>query len=189
MGPLVFAAVSAVLKRTRFGVLVRAATQDREMVAALGVNQSMLFTGALFLGAFLAGLGGALQTPKSAASSQMDIAILTEAFVVTVIGGMGSVPGAAVAALLIGQINSFGIVALPKSTLVLVFVLMAVVLIVQPQGLFGKPEVTASRVTLPEGFLDLKPLSPRAENGGGRDACSAGAVAAGCRCVPAQGRD
>lgn len=156
MGPLVFAGVWLVLNKTRFGVLVRAATQDREMVAALGVNQSMLFTGALFLGAFLAGLGGALQTPKSAASSQMDIAILTEAFVVTVIGGMGSIPGAAVAALLIGQINSFGIVALPKSTLVLVFLLMAVVLIVRPQGLFGKPEVTASRVTLPEGFLDLK---------------------------------
>ncbi len=157
MGPLVFGAVWLVLNKTRFGILVRAATQDREMVAALGVNQSLLFTGALFLGACLAGLGGALQTPKSAAGSQMDIAILTEAFVVTVIGGMGSVPGAAVAALLIGQINSFGIVALPKSTLVLVFLLMAAVLIVRPQGLFGKPEALASRVTLPEGFLDLSP--------------------------------
>ncbi|HRK18395.1 MAG TPA: ABC transporter permease [Hyphomicrobiaceae bacterium] len=161
MGPLVFFAVSAILTKTRFGVLVRAATQDREMVSALGVNQAVLFTGALFIGAFLAGLGGALQTPKSAASPHMDIAILTEAFVVTVIGGMGSVPGAAVAALLIGQINSFGIVVLPKSTLVLVFVLMAVVLILKPQGLFGKPEVAGSRVVLPEGFLDLSPPDRR----------------------------
>ena len=156
MGPIVYFGVNWILTRTRFGILVRAATQDREMVAALGVNQSILFTGALFLGAFLAGLGGALQIPKSAASPHMDLAILAEAFVVTVIGGMGSIPGAAAAALLIGQINSFGIVILPKSTLVLVFALMAVVLIVKPQGLFGKPEVVASRVTLPEGFLDLK---------------------------------
>ena len=162
MGPLVFIAILAVLKATRFGVLVRAATQDREMVAALGVNQSMLFTGALFLGAALAGLGGALQVPRSAANPQMDIAVLTEAFVVTVIGGMGSVPGAALAALLIGQLNSFGIVILPKSTLVLVFLLMAVVLIVRPYGLLGRPEPVATRIVMPAGFSALWPMRGRA---------------------------
>ncbi len=161
MGPLVFLGVWLLLNKTRFGVLVRAATQDREMVAALGVNQSLLFTGALFLGGALAGLGGALQIPRAAASPQMDIAVLTDAFVVTVIGGMGSVPGAALAALLIGQLTSFGIVILPKSTLVLVFVLMAVVLIVRPQGLLGRPEPLALRVVMPEGFLSLSPLTTR----------------------------
>jgi branched-chain amino acid transport system permease protein len=161
MGPLVFVGVWLLLNKTRFGVLVRAATQDREMVAALGVNQSLLFTGALFLGGALAGLGGALQIPRAAASPQMDIAVLTDAFVVTVIGGMGSVPGAALAALLIGQLTSFGIVILPKSTLVLVFVLMAAVLIVRPQGLLGRPEPLALRVVMPEGFLNLSPLTTR----------------------------
>ncbi len=160
MGPLVFGLVWLVLHRTRFGILVRAATQDRDMVAALGVNQSLLFTGALFLGGALAGFGGALQIPRAAASPQMDIAILTDAFVVTVIGGMGSVPGAALAALIIGQLNAFGIALLPKSTLVLVFVLMAGVLIVRPYGLLGRPEPLSLRVAVPEGFTRLMPPTP-----------------------------
>src|SRR4051812_45830801 len=67
-GPLVLGVLWLILKRTRFGILVRAATQDREMVGALGVNQAMLFTGTLFMGAFLAGLGGALQVPKAPAN-------------------------------------------------------------------------------------------------------------------------
>ncbi len=88
-GPLVLGLLWLLLKRTRFGVLVRAATQDREMVGALGVNQALLFTGTLFLGAFLAGLGGALQMPKAPANTGMDLAIIAESFVVTVVGGMG----------------------------------------------------------------------------------------------------
>ena len=139
-GPAVLAGLWLLLKRTRFGVLVRAATQDRDMVGALGVNQALLFTGTLFLGAFLAGLGGALQIPKAAATTRMDLDIIAEAFVVTVIGGMGSVPGAFVAALLIGQLQAFGILAFPRITLVLVFLLMAAVLVVRPYGLFGRPD-------------------------------------------------
>jgi branched-chain amino acid transport system permease protein len=144
------------MQKTRFGVLIRAATQDREMVAALGVNQAWLFTGTLFLGAFLAGLGGALQIPRVAVNTQMDISIITEVFVVTVIGGMGSVPGAFVAALIIGQLQAFGILIFPKITLVLVFLLMAVVLVVKPWGLFGRPDAAAGRAILPEGILNLK---------------------------------
>lgn len=155
-GPIVLGLLWLLMNRTRFGILVRAATQDREMVAALGVNQALLFTGTLFLGAFLAGLGGALQTPRLAASPHMDIAIITEAFVVTVVGGMGSVPGAFLAALLIGQLQAFGILILPKITLVLVFLLMAVVLVVRPWGLLGRPDVAHGRVVLPEGILDLR---------------------------------
>ncbi len=115
MGLAVLVLLWLLMKATRFGVLVRAATQDREMVGALGVNQSALFTGTLFLGAFLAGLGGALQVPRVAINTQMDISIITEVFVVTVIGGMGSVPGAFVAALIIGQMQAFGILVFPRS--------------------------------------------------------------------------
>jgi len=141
-GPVVLGLVWLLLRRTRFGVLVRAATQDREMIAALGVNQALLFTGTLFLGAFLAGLGGALQIPRVSAHAGMDLSIIAEAFVVTVVGGMGSVPGAFLAALVIGQLQAFGILILPKSTLVVVFLLMAVVLAIRPYGFFGRPEAT-----------------------------------------------
>jgi len=155
MGPLVLGLLWLLMHKTRFGVLVRAATQDREMVAALGVNQALLFTGTLFLGAFLAGLGGALQTPKLAANAHMDISVIAEAFVVTVVGGMGSVPGAFLAAVLIGLLQAFGILVFPKITLVLVFLLMALVLVVRPWGLMGKPDAGHGRVVLPEGILSL----------------------------------
>ncbi|HEU6441846.1 MAG TPA: ABC transporter permease [Microvirga sp.] len=140
-GPVVLGLVWLLLRKTRFGVLVRAATQDREMIAALGVNQALLFTGTLFLGAFLAGLGGALQIPRVSAHAGMDLSMIAEAFVVTVVGGMGSVPGAFLAALVIGQLQAFGILIFPKSTLVVVFLLMAIVLAVRPYGFFGRPEV------------------------------------------------
>ena len=159
VGPLVLALLWLVMYRTRFGVLVRAATQDREMVGALGVNQALLFTGTLFLGATLAGLAGALQTPKLAANPNMDISVIAEAFVVTVVGGMGSVPGAFVAALLIAELQAFGILIFPKITLVLVFLLMALVLVVRPWGLMGRPEAAQARARLPEGIVRLERLS------------------------------
>ncbi len=156
-GPVVLGLVWLLLRRTRFGVLVRAATQDRDMVAALGINQALLFTGTLFLGAFLAGLGGALQIPRVAANTGMDLSIIAEAFVVTVVGGMGSVPGAFLAALIIGQLQAFGILIFPKSTLVVVFLLMAVVLAVRPYGFFGRPEVIGG--THAVGIASRKPSS------------------------------
>ncbi|MBN8940072.1 MAG: ABC transporter permease [Rhizobiales bacterium] len=159
VGPAVLGLLYLIMQKTRFGILIRAATQDREMLGALGVNQAMLFTGTLFLGAFLAGLGGALQIPRIPASSHMDISIITDAFVVTVIGGMGSVPGAFIAALIIGLLQAFGILIFPKITLVLVFLLMAVVLVVKPWGLLGRPDAAANRAVLPEGILNLKSLA------------------------------
>jgi branched-chain amino acid transport system permease protein len=153
VGPAVLGLLWLLMHRTRFGILIRAATQDREMVGALGVNQAMLFTGTLFLGAALAGFGGALQIPRVSANPQMDLSIIAEAFVVTVIGGMGSVPGAFLAALLIGQLQAFGVLVFPKITLVLVFLLMAVVLVVKPWGLLGRPEAAAGRAVLPEGII------------------------------------
>lgn len=139
VGPVVLAGLWLLFHRTRWGTLVRAATQDREMVAALGVDQSRLFTSVFFLGAVLAGLGGALQLPRASVNLQMDFQIIAEAFVVVVVGGMGSVAGAFLAALLIAELGAFGILIFPKITLVLVFLVMAVVLVVRPYGLLGKP--------------------------------------------------
>jgi branched-chain amino acid transport system permease protein len=157
VGPIVLGLLTLLLRATRFGLLIRAATRDREMVAALGVNQALLFTGVFALGAFLAGLGGALQVPRIPASGAMDLPIIAEAFVVTVIGGMGSVPGAFLAAVLIGLLQAFGILAFPKITLVLVFLVMAAVLMVRPQGLLGRPEPPARGAI--EGLTTIPPVS------------------------------
>jgi len=137
IGPLILAAIWLILHRTRWGILIRAATQDREMAASLGINQSLLFTSVVFLGCALAGLAGALQIPKDTANLQMDINIVTEAFAVVVVGGMESVFGAFVAALLIGQTHAFGVLLFPSLTLVITFLLMAFVLVIRPLGLFG----------------------------------------------------
>ncbi len=140
-GPLVALGLWWLFHRTRWGVLIRAATQDREMVAALGVDQSRLFTSVFVLGSFLAGLGGALQVPRLALTTVMDTSVIVEAFVVVVIGGMGSVWGALLASLLIGVLNAYGVLLLPKIAIVLIFVVMAVVLVVRPWGLLGRPEI------------------------------------------------
>ena len=150
-GPLVLGLAWLLLKRTRFGTLVRAATQDREMVGALGVNQAWLFTAVFALGAALAGLGGALQLPRESAHLDMDMSAISAAFVVVVAGGMGSLPGAYLAALLISLVKALcvwlGVVALwghpvnfSKATLVVDFVVMAAVLIWRPWGLMGRPQ-------------------------------------------------
>jgi branched-chain amino acid transport system permease protein len=146
VGPVVLGLLWLLFNRTRWGTLVRAATIDREMVGALGVNQRLLFTTVFMFGAFLAGLGGALQLPREAVTLHMDLAMITEVFVVVVIGGLGSITGAYLAAVLIGIVHAFGIVYFPKSTLVLAFLVMAVVLVVKPYGLRGrKPSGHAAR--------------------------------------------
>ncbi len=153
VGPLVLGALWLLLTRTRWGLLVRAASQDREMVGALGVNQRWLFTSVFALGTFLAALGGALQMPHEPANLGLDLALIGEAFVVVVVGGMGSVAGAFVAAVLIAMVKAFCIGAgtidlfgtpfpLSKLTLVAEFLVMAVVLVCRPWGLFGQPQAT-----------------------------------------------
>ena len=155
--PFVLFGLWFLITRTRVGVLVRAATQDREMVAALGVNQAWLFTGVFFLGAMLAGLGGALQLPKGGADLLMDFNILASIFVVVVIGGMGSLPGAYIAALLISVLNVFGVTYLPQSTLVLMYVVMILVLTIRPYGLFGREEVAGEHGQVGEPEIPFKP--------------------------------
>jgi branched-chain amino acid transport system permease protein len=139
IAPAVLGGLWLLFHWTRWGVLVRAATQDREMVGALGVNQAWLFTSVFFLGALLAGLGGALQLPKDGATLLIDLNVIAAAFVVVVVGGMGSITGAFLAAILIGQLQAFAPMFWPEGTEVIMFLAMAVVLIVRPWGLMGKP--------------------------------------------------
>jgi branched-chain amino acid transport system permease protein len=164
IGPVLLGLLWLLLTRTRWGIYVRAATQDREMVAALGVNQAWLFTGVFALGAFLAGLGGALQLPREPASLEMDLNVIGAAFVVVVVGGMGSIPGAFVAALLIAEIKAiciwlgvvdiFGIeISFSKLTLVVEFLVMATVLIFRPWGLMGRPQPPVRHNTYTEAPL------------------------------------
>ena len=166
IGPLVLGLLWLLFTRTRWGTLVRAATQDREMVGALGVNQAWLFTAVFGLGALLAGLGGALQLPREPANLEMDLNIIGSAFVVVVVGGMGSIPGAFVAALLVseikavciwlGLVNVFGIeISFSKLTLVAEFVVMAVVLVVRPWGLMGRAQGAVR--ALGEAELPIRP--------------------------------
>jgi branched-chain amino acid transport system permease protein len=145
LGPVVLGILWIAFQRTRWGVLVRAATQDRDMVAALGVNQKWLFTSVFAVGVFLAALGGALQIPRDAVNHAMDLQIIVEVFVVVVIGGLGSIVGAFVAAVLVSELNAFGILIFPKISIILVFLVMAAVLIVRPWGLFGRREAPARR--------------------------------------------
>ncbi|MFM9939875.1 MAG: ABC transporter permease [Hyphomicrobiaceae bacterium] len=149
IGPAMLAAIWLLLTRTEWGTRIRAATEDRDMAAALGINQSLLFTSVFALGSLLAGLGGALALPRESASLSMDLAIIVDVFVVTVVGGLGSIPGAYVAAILIsvvkawcigiGDVTMFGATfSFSKLTLVAEFIVMAVVLVLRPWGLFGR---------------------------------------------------
>jgi branched-chain amino acid transport system permease protein len=154
IGPAVLGLLWLLFHRTRWGTLVRAATQDREMVAALGVDQKKLFTAVFFLGAVLAGFAGALQLPREAVNLHMDLSIIADVFVVTVVGGMGSVAGAYLAALLIAELQALMLlvppfsllgvdIAIAKMTLIPSFIVMAVVLVARPYGLLGKPQSLA----------------------------------------------
>ncbi len=161
VGPVVLLALWWLIARTRFGVLVRAASENRIMAAALGVDERLLFTSVFALGAGLAGLAGALQLPREPATLGMDLSTIADAFVVTVVGGLGSIPGAFIAALLISLLKSLCIglgtvviggvsIAFPKLTLVAEFVLMAIVLAWKPQGLLGRAPAVAATTMLAE---------------------------------------
>jgi branched-chain amino acid transport system permease protein len=141
IGPLVFVVLHLILGKTRWGILIRAATQDREMAAALGVNQRLLFTSVFALGALLAGLGGALAIPREPANLEIDLSLIADAFVVVVVGGLGSIPGAFLAALLIGEVKAFCIaLGYSKLTLAIEFIVMAAVLVLRPWGLLGRAQ-------------------------------------------------
>jgi len=126
------------LLKTRMGITVRSAVDDSEMVNALGVNTPRVFMFVFALGAALSGLAGVISGPLLSTNTGMATAILVDAFVVIVIGGFGSLVGAVVASLMIGQLQSFGALLFPKFSLALIYLLMAIVLIAKPTGLFGE---------------------------------------------------
>ena len=128
-----------ILARSSAGRMVRAAALDREMLGALGANVGALYTGMFMASSFLAGLSGALVTPIQSIVPGMDVEVIVEAFIVVVIGGLGSFWGTFWGSLIYGQVLSFGILILPSFSLFSVFALMAVILVVRPWGLFGKP--------------------------------------------------
>ena len=172
VGPLALATLWAVVTRTRWGRLVRAATQDRDMVAALGINQAWLFTSVFVLGTSVAGLGGALQLPREPASLDMDIQAIASAFVVVVVGGLGSLPGAFLAAIIVAQtkavcvwlgvIDIAGIqISMSKLTIVVEFIVMAIVLVLRPYGLLGRAPNLARQNRHVTSSTVLRPLSSR----------------------------
>jgi branched-chain amino acid transport system permease protein len=161
VGPAVLLVMYIMLAKTRFGRLVRAATQDREMVGALGVNQALLFTITFAVGSLLAGLGGALQIAREPANLSTDLTVISDAFVVVVVGGMGSIPGAYIAAVIIAEVKAlciglgvvdfgFMTVNFSKFTLVAEFLVMAIVLIARPYGLLGKVQGAVRSIAEPE---------------------------------------
>jgi branched-chain amino acid transport system permease protein len=169
IGPAVLLILHFAISRTRFGLLVRAATQDREMVGALGVNQAILFTSVFALGAGLAGFGGALQVAREPANLATDLVAISDAFVVVVVGGMGSITGAYLAAVIIAEVKAicigigvvdFGFVTVnfSKLTLVAEFLVMAVVLIARPYGLLGRAQGMVRSVAEPED--PIRPATP-----------------------------
>lgn len=137
---LVGLVMAIILYGTRLGVVLRAAVNDNSMVNALGINVPMLFTGVFAFGAALSGFAGVIAGPLLTTYPGMADEILTDAFVVVVVGGFGSLGGALVASLLLGQVLSFGVLLIPKLSLVLVYLIMSVVLVLRPSGLFGEKE-------------------------------------------------
>jgi branched-chain amino acid transport system permease protein len=126
------------LARTQLGKVIRAAAHNPAMVSALGINTGLIYGGVFALGGMLAGLAGALAAPVRSLTPGMGFSVLIESFIVTVIGGMGSILGALIGALLIGLIRSFGSLGFPLFTEGLMYLFMVVVLVARPSGLFGK---------------------------------------------------
>ena len=139
VGPAIAVAGWLLLSRTGAGRMVRAASYDREMLDALGANVGAIYTGMFVVSSFLAGLSGALVTPIASIVPGMDVEIIVQAFIVVVIGGLGSFWGTFWGSVIYGQVLSFGILIFPGFSLFSVFALMAVILIIRPWGLFGRP--------------------------------------------------
>jgi branched-chain amino acid transport system permease protein len=133
-------ALGGLLTRTAFGRVIRAAADNREMAEALGVDMRRLYAKVFTLGAALGTLGGALVIPTTAAMSEMGIELVVEAFAVVVIGGLGSMRGAFVGALIVGVLRAIAISTYPELEMLLIYLIVIAVLVLQPRGLFGRAE-------------------------------------------------
>jgi branched-chain amino acid transport system permease protein len=137
---LVLLGIAMMLRRTRIGIIIRGAVSDPDMVEALGINVPIVFMGVLGGGAALAAAAGVIAAPFLSIYLGMANDVLLDCFVVIVVGGFGSLFGAFIASLMIGELQSFGILWIPRLALVFQFLLMAVILITRPTGLFGEKE-------------------------------------------------
>ncbi|MEO6928458.1 MAG: branched-chain amino acid ABC transporter permease, partial [Casimicrobiaceae bacterium] len=169
VGPLVLIALTWLVSRTRFGMQLRACAENRELAAGLGVNPVRLYVAVFALGSGLAAFAGALALPREPATLTMDLPLVADAFVVTVTGGLGSIPGAFIAAVVIGVVKATCIglgtldvggvsIAFPKLTLVAEFCVMALVLAVRPNGLLGRNIDAPQTTLLPEQRTWQRPL-------------------------------
>ena len=136
---LIAVGIGAFLKRTRFGRILRATAENREMSQALGVNVRWMYTSVFTLGTILGTVGGALVVPTAAASLDMPVELVVEAFAVVVIGGLGSMRGALVGALIVGLMRAAAITFYAELEILAIYLVVIVVLIARPAGLFGKP--------------------------------------------------
>ncbi|RJR53600.1 MAG: branched-chain amino acid ABC transporter permease [Desulfobacteraceae bacterium] len=139
-GALVGLIMALILYKTRLGIILRAAVNDSLMVNTLGINVPRVFMGVFAFGAALSGFAGVIAGPLLTTYPGMANEILIDAFVVIVVGGFGSLGGALIASLLIGELQSFGVMLFPKLSLVLVYLLMALILVIKPSGLFGEEQ-------------------------------------------------
>jgi branched-chain amino acid transport system permease protein len=128
----------AFIYRTKFGVVLRATSQNMRMASALGVNVNLVYVEAFTLGCFMAGLGGAIIVPSQSAVLGMGVDALIPAFIVVVIGGLGSLEGALVGALIVGVVREAGIAWFAEIELAVLYLMAALVLFVRPAGLFGR---------------------------------------------------
>lgn len=138
VGLLVAVGLWLLFERTWWGRTVRATASDREMANAIGVNVPRVFSGVFMFGAALAALGGALGTPVRVVAPGIGAAMIIQAFIITVIGGLGNLKGAFVSSVLVGVLSAYGTLFFPVFELFFIFVIMAVVLLVRPQGLFSR---------------------------------------------------
>ncbi|MBW1914447.1 MAG: branched-chain amino acid ABC transporter permease [Deltaproteobacteria bacterium] len=130
--------MTLIIYKTRVGIIVRAAVNDSEMVNALGTNVPLVFMSVFAVGAALSGFAGVIAGPLLTTYPGMAAEILIDAFVVIVVGGFGSLGGAVLASVIIGELQSFGVLLFPKLSMALIYLLMAIILIIRPSGLFGE---------------------------------------------------
>ena len=139
-GFAVFIGLATLMRYTGLGRIIRAVTYHREMASALGINVPKVYTGVFMLGCWLGGLAGTLMPPMSVVALGSDMAVIIECFIIVVIGGLGSLPGAFIGAIILGLVTAFGIYIIPKLAVAFAFMLMIFILIIRPWGLMGKPE-------------------------------------------------
>ena len=138
VGLVVAVALWALFEKTWWGRVVRATASDREMAGAIGVNVPRVFSGVFVVGAMLAALGGAIGTPVRVVAPGVGSAMIIQAFIITVIGGLGNLKGAFVSSIIVGVLSAYGTLFFPVFELFFIFVIMAVVLLIRPQGLFAR---------------------------------------------------